>query len=358
MWRAYVKQQTEGSTGRPDLALLAARYRAFRTSEGEQVNRVRWVGALATQLGKKRQVGRGQTSLGLQSRCQRRRSTHLQLMRFWTAHHRLTSTDLCFQIAQQASIGALSWPMKLAMHCGRQASMEKAKELAGIFETIDGYEPVAVAKVRDLVNKHEALQSVSLVCRPVAAYLDSFGVANKRIVEDAKHLCSWSVKHPQTNLGPCLEESWRELHSTVQGGASVEQRSSRPRACLTFGLCICQGSGQRAHRLRAGIHREMKAAFASVQDKKLLQDGFVVMQLHSDVPTCPSSSSSSSGGYIELFLHVSMHYYKPYRSTYHVVKRACAPPGELCARNPAVVFVEVCREASMNPQSNNPQDFS
>ena len=76
MWRAFCKQQTQGSIGRPDLAQVALEYQRLRAERPDELEGVRRAGAVATH---NKVIKRGGNAFGLVSRTNKTRSKFLSM---------------------------------------------------------------------------------------------------------------------------------------------------------------------------------------------------------------------------------------------------------------------------------------
>ena len=157
------------------------------------------------------------------------------------------------------------------------------------------------------------------------------------LLETAESVMSvLGANHRATNMARCLDEDWRRRHTTLMhdtcppcGPTGQESR------CKTAGVCLCCPSGKLLLTFSNRFIQAIKQVCPVDSDnRKLLANGKLVALLQGT----PAEREGQDGQehpqgnvHNQLFFHIALQYFSPYRPTFHMVLPAAAPPGEPAA---------------------------
>eukprot|EP00971_Amphidinium_carterae_P308737 6134961-Amphidinium_carterae.1 len=143
-------------------------------------------------------------------------------------------------------------------------------------------------------------------------------------VSGTSRAVAWSQYTRKSNLNQALQEHWNDAHKMIlrRNVPSITQSEQSLSPCLDAGLCLCSEGGLQLSRLRTQLHKLMKACFHTGAGRHLLRVGDVVAQFSTKSDGLATSSTSVAGR--EVWLHLSLMYFKPFRSTWHVMDRSCS----------------------------------
>ena len=218
----------------------------------------------------------------------------------------------------------------------------KQKKEENHFQLMEKYhQTTGHEKLQALYRACPSLASVPLQSRLVSSSLDCFelkpDVAEKRALE----LCSYASSHKTSNLGTALDGSWQQMHSSVSAAPAPSGHEPAPdKPCLAFGLCVCRMPGKAVHTLRNRVHQQMKHDLMGGSQKKMVLEGFVVMQFTTEHEV-PDPEVAASSTVSEFWFHIGLQYMRPFRSTYHQPCRVPTPPSEPCGHVVDAVFLQV-----------------
>jgi hypothetical protein len=143
------------------------------------------------------------------------------------------------------------------------------------------------------------------------------------------------------NLAGALSLDWvRRTQTICQSG--LEPIPDKPKGdrqadrCRIAGQCLCSDEGRLLLRFSNKFLYSMKPHFKlHTPGRKLLQDGLIVVAL--DLAPVPAGGRAAAralplpnfllpGGSGRLWLHIGMHYFKPYRPTFQILQPSAAEP--------------------------------
>ena len=347
-WRSFVSMRQKGRTGPTDFQTLAVQYKEAQAANTPDYQEGVRLGAAATQRHKitgssssfgprPREVTRQRLAAWMQTQ-----ALSVRVPEGLTPAPRLMSGDV-LSLAVHTDLKQRLTQVRKAHTAARQAARLQKEEAGSRMATLceQLQEPAMETLLQlcpgllDTVSKFyyvpdEHFTHLEMVPDLVGRVTDIAGraAANSRV----------------SNVEASLQADWRKRHSTFNAD-DIHTAPSVPSQtpCTRYGLCLCSGDGKEIFSLRNHFLRLLKLAVPSrdLDSKSLLQDGWFVIELHSpasegelaewddlladylappdsDSPTPPWARSSP------IFVHVAMHYFKPYRPTFqmlHVVEK-------------------------------------
>ena len=346
-WRAFLSQTRRGVAGSTDFSQQKTVYREIKAEAGQQWQQLQDLGAAGTQLHK----ATGQPSFGQpQRQIQRKLATQ-------AAQQQVIATDL----PPERDLGEL-------LRSGDCSALSDSFDLASDIKVLRGQTRQAAkhkrisreAKDHSLARfvseqKGPSLETALHIIPELATVSDSmhieafqdfslFQIAFDNIAK-AQQLTSWILANSRTcNLKKSLSEAWQAANAVVQhkdSDAVLEEPVARGhKACEAYGLPLCTLAGRKTYYLRNRFLKQLKTLCQRKdQDYKgLLHTGFVVVRLSKSALSEESPAASrlsrrlnqrleDLGGsralaegalqqMTTLWLHVGLHYWKPYRPTF------------------------------------------
>ena len=156
---------------------------------------------------------------------------------------------------------------------------------------------------------------------PVGFGLEAVKVRATHFEKNAIEIVHWLSEHKGSGLGAALDTYWEDLHATITDYPNISASTmSSKTMCQTTGICHCNVAGKKMKQFTKAVHTLQKRLFMEPVHKAKLSDGYVVLCLQSHVPM---SASTVLGDYLpeELWAHIGLQYYSPYRSTFNLVER-------------------------------------
>jgi len=334
-WRQYVAQQTRGSKGLPRLTQLAEQYAALPLAERAELQ---VAGSLATAAAR---LDPGNRRRGIDVRQVRARAQLRLDMAHWERSLAAGLDEDHRQLAVVAHGEATGTGVKGALAMARahrrmdlaKVEQERAEGARALQTYVEGAGKVGL----DLAQA--AMPAANLgglipVPSPPGLYCMRF---QPPLLDTAESVMSvLGANHRATNMARCLDEDWRRRHTTLMHdtcppcGPTV--RESR---CKTAGVCLCCPSGKLLLTFSNRFIQAIKQVCPVDSDnRKLLANGKLVALLQGT----PAEREGQDGQehpqgtvHNQLFFHIALQYFSPYRPTFHMVLPAAAPPGEPAA---------------------------
>ena len=181
--------------------------------------------------------------------------------------------------------------------------------------------PESSAMVADIVSNNSALEHLRKGFVPQAS-TSTFRVVRWRgcdISKTASEAVSLLKRTSASkNLGAALDQLWEQMHQPVphiDGYLQGLDQKPRPRICHLAGMCLCDAAGKRLRAMKARMDTAVKKLFVGKALRGMLRKSLICLRFTScGTPDQPPE---------QLWGHVSLQYFKPWRSTMQVVYVAC-----------------------------------
>lgn len=328
-WRAYVREKTFGTRGRPSFKALSAKYDEEKKAGTLDSRRLRGLGSTATKAGKRHPPRAGRSAFGPQGRdLQRCRLADLRAS-FMALATAVEPSGAALALGKQIEQSDASFEkcLSLARAAMRTKSAqnrqeEKDREAALVaFSQGEGREIVERA-----VREHTWLTGVAAtpLPTPIGTLLQCPG-CDLQQVQDA---IAFAHRSKASKLSSDLQASWAGMHKIVMESDCDDTTipDPPPSACLAAGVCLCTGIGKDLKKLQTRFLAEMKKVFhAKSTERAFLADGSIVVRFEANGSHGDRTDlDSDEGTKKELFYHIGLMYWKPYRPTLMELSRATA----------------------------------
>ena len=353
MWRAFVKGQTEGQTGRPDLKAIAMEFNSLKRDAPSTLEPYRFLSRLAAVQDKSQQDQVARSAFGPRVAHAKHRSKHLFFNQFWRGHKGDTTTTKAQHLQRLACTGhGLPACTQLAKHCAKETTKETFARSEKCKVVVNrSQESLGKRQLSELREKLPALQAFPFETVFMSPLVQTYQLSTSHIPEKCIRFCSWATQHKDSNVGIACDRFWADLHATIpQHPNPPEAPATKQSACVEAGMCICKGRGRIVQKMVASVNKYVKTnCQASAQFKAALLAGFVVLQLVGEELEEAVAEPRSSRG--EYWLHVGLQYQRPWRPTYHQLVRVPPPPAEASVSlRLHRVFLQVTRAWAHPPQ--------
>eukprot|EP00971_Amphidinium_carterae_P277981 5518161-Amphidinium_carterae.4 len=337
-WRAFVRQQTLGRQGRPDLHELGHAYRDARAQGSLQY--ASRLGQVATDTAHLDSSTSKLSSFGKSGQLlQRLHQSNVQkaLWQVWKGKD-ITSRATSL-VSKEASISGLQSVIQKLRSIARQDTIAKKKVESDVFDILEKYNAGPGQE-----HLHQLTQTLPFLAKEswrVLPFKESVLLLDpERSKEVSSQAAAWAQAHSHHNLGVFLENAWADLHTTIQGAINLPpdpECDAQQSKCRAAGRCLHHSmEGRTLFRLRNSFLRVMKDSLGTVVAKKLLSEGLLVLHLKGQ----KWSSTDGSDASLQLWFHVALQYWSPYRPTFHVVEPVPDPEPYIHTSNDERVFVK------------------
>jgi hypothetical protein len=262
--------------------------------------------------------------------------------------------DRALALAGQGAVGrapSLSASVSMARSHQRLDGKHKAMQLQDDAKAVAYYEANRGSKSLDKLLEALPFLTADMVSPVPSGQLQCFTIKSHGI-QNAVMGCAWACASKRGNVGTGLEEGWAEDHQTVMHSAcpAVEADEPLSSACRDAGICICSGAGKQLHRFRNALLKDMKSAFKNTSARALLAEGFIVahiVNMGAAASQEPLIADAGAGGQAleDLWLHIGLQYFRPYRPTYHKMMPVENPEPESC---PTWTYLKASQPASVS----------
>ena len=311
-WRAYVRLHTLGSSNPTPLSELALGYRAIRTAGGHDYQELQRAGRVASVVAKLADR-RLKTSFGIWTRrlaqC-RRQALHRALHTQWKG---LLLPDKAQQVIHYADArgGDIGLAVQIAKGVEKVRALQKQDELAAQYACLKSFGAKRASDSQFLQQNLPALAGLGVLTPCPCPTAMCFRVDPQPCADAGVQGCAYACAHRKSNLSTSLQQDWEDKHKVIEErqcdpiGPTQEGKG----ACLLAGVCICSGEGKRLRQFRSRVMQTVRRVF--IQEvrsglRQKLSNGSVCLMLNS--------------GAQQLWLHISMMYYKPVRPTFHILE--------------------------------------
>ena len=338
-WRAFTSMQTRGQSGRVDFASLGQQFRALQETGGQPLATAQEYG----QAGTERHRLTGQPSFGEPTRQMMRRRRRLVQSSTEVgqgtplADELLVSTSTPGTLALNQDLSArLTEVRRQALRAAKQKKDEQQQHLQELQRFVEEAQGPTLEKLfeklPDLVPFANSLNvEPSSTIHVIEAVFDN--------EEKTRQIASWALKHTRSsNVKRVLDKSWADLNTMVVEAdqPAMPPKGPKEKRCAALGCCVCTSAGKAVMQVRNQFLRLLKAHYPRKDSgpRKLLSEGFLVVEVLPKQATAQMSSWSELtqeadaedvedqpvfGGGGSLFLHLGLHYFKPYRPTFQTL---------------------------------------
>ena len=137
-----------------------------------------------------------------------------------------------------------------------------------------------------------------------------------------------------------LDEAVKTLNTSVLESKCCYGPQPKPtnKYCREVGMCICTPEGKQVHAFRTALHNiaTKPVSKAHTEGREQLKAGKWCLHLRAkiDVAVAAAEVSDDEGPEIvESYLHIAYHVLSPWKSCWHLLELAAAPPGEPAAND-------------------------
>lgn len=318
-YRAFVRIETLGGKGRPDLGKVAAKYAKAKATNSESYRQACSI-AKAANLRAKVSGGALGNTLGSNSRAVRKHQLKFLHLAVWrNTKEQAPEARLRFigDVAMQQGL-SLRETLTLARAAVRFDNAEERRLQEDAMQQLVQYrEGPGAALVAQLQKAMPKLDGLDL--RPVPGPCACVEVLPPT-PETVFNAVAWSQQNQATDIGSQLEAEWQRLHLAVEHEDTPDLPTEEigASACAAAGLCLCTDNGRRVRRLTAALDVHMRKRFPpNSEARNLLLEGFVVMCLTGE----PSAEDyedvvmADDSAFVTAYFHVGLHYLRPFRPT-------------------------------------------
>ena len=327
-FRAWVRLATLGQVGTPNLRDVAALYRQARTEGHENIAQAQALSRAAADA-KDLASSEGQASyfLGQKSKDFYRVRDRKVATEFKASLPEGTDVDKALSIIRhhKASPTCMGAAVALAKSLIRLDSAERQDKLKLQKQRLEEYNAaVGTAEVKRYQGLLPCLKDVSWKSVPSMA-VPVLELSPSETQRKAMAVCS-AICGTQTPLAGAMDKFWEEQHYTIDKGLDMKQRGQAEEKthteCLESGVCLCSAEGQALKRLHRAFLAKMKGAFQLQDMKSLLANGQICVRLTERGQDMPATGNR--GRRPDIFLHVAMMYWSPYRPTFLLMEQVAA----------------------------------
>ena len=319
-WRVYVRQTTGGMQGLADMKRVAQQYKNIKRQGGTEFKGLQVAGQASTITSHTRQAQGHSRATRVSAGRQMRR---LALQSFASTHQGLPQPRVCEAALERGSVSmkGLSLAIALANRTAREATMARRRRLEEARHVVDAYQREQREKVLPQLFKRVPLDMHDMVWWPLGAGVNAVKVKAEAVVPHAVNACHWMSQNRNSNLSTAIDSYWDDLHSTVNDYKKHSTKTvHRPTLCETTGVCHCSPGGKLLRKFTRALHTVQKQVFHEAHQKEFLAKAYVILFLQSKVPT-QLLEKSRPLVHDEVWYHIGLQYFSPYRSTYHKLER-------------------------------------
>ena len=318
---------SHGQVGRPDMRELSRQYQAQRLSQDPHLQRLGELARDTALVGA--QPRYGVSSFGPTTRHSQRAHQRRATEGLWSRLRSMTPADRVDWLAKQGvvDLSDVSKIIRMATAQRRMETRARQKTIEAEVEVLKRFESsIGQSQLQRLCYAMPSLTvqgpyvttipwpSKCGVCFDWAPY------ASEAVTRGA----GFAGNSRQTNLASNLEREWRETHLPVErvNDPVPAQQSNHKSLCQEVGLCVCQGDGRSIKRLHDLVFQEMRKVFAARSHREELSNGnIVVCFASSGAQDDPDDSVILE----ELWFHVGMVLFSPYKGCFQVLQRVATP---------------------------------
>lgn len=281
-WRAFVRFESLGTKGTPDLKALGKAYRTALQHGAESLRLCERVGEAAREAGARCPPRAGDSAFGPTGRNVRRQqdSNARRTLRAIMGEDKEAGA-----LALGDHLANTSTSLEASLSAARSALRAHTKREAGrmrkIADTLTEFQAGAGHEGLKRLQSHlpgVALDGVRPVPAPGLACFE-FALAEEPLVTKA---AAWAHATKEANCTMALRQMWQALHKPIgeTSGASAPPVQEPASECRKAGVCLCSPQGVQLKALRAAFIKAIKTAFPHISTMRQdLVQGHVVAKL-------------------------------------------------------------------------------
>eukprot|EP00971_Amphidinium_carterae_P352910 6492770-Amphidinium_carterae.1 len=303
-----------GTKAVPDLQSIAAQYKQHRSQGSLEALGAQEAGHMSTRV--QRLCRRfGVFAKAKKSRALNADKGKMRAQSFLAQHVGDDIVSRALAITAEHKNGEEAEAVAFARSVKFHASKQKIHGMQQKKQTFDKYAAtVGLGKIQGLQAKMPVFESVSMACIPLPG-LNMFHVQPDEVIAKSVRSAATLSGNKSTNIGPCLDRLWTEMHQTLaeeqvlaqNAGEAAEvdlHASMSTTPCYSAGLCLCCSEGKKLKQLHNNFLKYLKETYATKEAKQLLSGGMVVLHMKMSTHGLAQMSSLSEGT-AEYFWHVA-----------------------------------------------------
>lgn len=329
-WRAFVRHESLGSSGRPDLAELAQRYHALTPQQragferlGKEAHDIRRQGALRGFGPNTRDVERAARRDEREMRAQR-----LQLAGLASAEPQLAIADGPGQVLTLAAM-AQDWEAVVELKKDlAAASARAAQEARDLSKALSSFEDSVDHEGRKFIDCLVAAGPGLAAASPTLQGMGPLGSCSHvklgmdPTVKVARLAAPLSRQGSAVGKGmaAALSAKWDKMHEPVAPADCPPcTKRHEPDDCATCGYCLCSPAGLIMERMRRSLCKVLKTELSKCSHSaaKLTQGKFALCLTGVSVRLAPDGTIGDADRVVH-WLHWAYHHGSPWRPTFQL----------------------------------------
>eukprot|EP00971_Amphidinium_carterae_P021777 429624-Amphidinium_carterae.2 len=306
---------------KPDLLASAKEYRQAMADKSAAYMEAARMGKIATVRSKLGLAHAGQTAFGASARSLCRNMLRNAKVALLQSSHGESLLQQANALAERAELAEM--PLSVALTHARElvksATRQRQTEIDKMRKELDSF---------GLGPGQQQLQHIKSIAPTLFQGMSHITAVPSGLglhiqmqagnAEVAGKAVAWaSAAEKTTNLCQSLDHSWSMLHKQIlheDCPELVDNNCHNP--CQLAGRCLCSAHGQTLMKMKLQLHRLLKASCMLPLDKHKLGNGMLVLQVTSN-----SNIDGSGSDLVELWFHIGLVYYRPYRVTLHELSK-------------------------------------
>eukprot|EP00971_Amphidinium_carterae_P101795 2014786-Amphidinium_carterae.5 len=320
-WRAFVRAETKHVAGKPQLRILAQRYRELKSAGGLKFDRIVKLGVAATKAGRVRS-GMQKSSFGPSFKNVMRNHLASSMSSLWQMCSKVCEEDRARTLLQHPLVVGQD-PQRILQIANTMKKYEsEAKREADVVDeqvlhTWDA--TLGKDQLQVLLQQLPALSGFSLKAIPCIDGIDVFELQPWAAIDQGKAAAAYAQRHPQSNLGHSLAQFWQEQHFLVDAETCAPLHGSAAKKTPCY----------EANRQVEAFNSVLKRYCQMPRKKRLLSIGILAVLFSietSDNADHLSDSNWDGADEIQqVVFGIPLMYFKPYRATLESLT-PCADP--------------------------------
>lgn len=330
MWRAYIRKESFGKKGTPNLAKLGEQYREGKATGTIDTATLHRLGQAATDRGRTDPPAAGASAFGPKGRQQKKKTFRDLRSALCASTKNLSIEDKAVAIGGE--LVHASADVAIVLSLARSVIRDDARTLAQDSEAraaaLQSWrEEIGEAIVAQAVQDLPSLNDGRWIAVPFGK---SVGLELRNVDgEDVGRVAAWAMACKATNIGHALRRHWAEDHETLmEEDCAVclpDEDAKRKRICLDAGMCLCCDSGRMLYSFRNKFLLSLKRAFPpNSSGRASLVGGNILVKFVRRPPAGADYEAilADDDPYQEVFLHISLMYLSPFRPTFQLLHKA------------------------------------